>query len=314
MEVEKMVSYIFEQYGLSLETAVRAGGWTNAVWLNGDLALRLSLKKDSDRIRREVQLSKTFSSVVGYPINISTGVIDGYEWSISKRIKGVNLSEAWPGLTWIERTTVIKQIWGIIQDVHAIDISKVEELSSRNPWYSSLDADETLSRFKYYCEKGIFSSEQVYILSDILKRFWNKLPIMPRVLNHGDITMDNLLWSEGRIVSLMDFEHSVITSSALDLQSIINLALFSTKKELTSDSNIKEYLQYKNNVIDLIRSTITNSYSADLILGFAILYRQKFLEFWLENPKGELEKLDAYNKLCSLADGNGGYLSEIIYS
>jgi aminoglycoside phosphotransferase (APT) family kinase protein len=304
MKVEKIASHIFEMYGLSFETASRAGGWTNAVWLNGDLALRLSLKKDTDRIRREVQLSLMFPSIVGYPVNISTGVIEGYEWSISKRIKGINLSEAWPGLTWAERTNAIKQIREIIQGVHAVDTSKVKDLSSRNPWYSSLDAYETLSRFKYYSEEGIFTSEQVEALLEILKRFWNKLPTAPHVLNHGDITMDNLLWCEGRIVSLMDFEHSVITPSELDLQSLINLALFSQENNLANDCNIQEYLQYKNDVIELIRPMLTNSHSADLILGFAILYRQRFLEFWLEDPRGELEKLDAYNKLCSLADGN----------
>jgi hypothetical protein len=313
-EQERIAIEIFSKYGLAFKNATRAGGWTNAVWLNGDLALRLSLKKDSDRIRREVQLSQVFPSVVGYPVNISTGVIEGYEWSISKLIKGVNLREAWPGMTWAERTNAVKQIREIIQSVHAVDTSKVRELSSTNPWYSSLDADEALSRFKYYSEKGIFTSEQVDILSDILKRFWDKLPIAPHVLNHGDITTDNLLWCDGRIVSLMDFEHSVITPSELDLQALINLAFFSYESGLMCDYNIQEYLQYKNDVIELIRQMLTNSDSTDLLLGFAILYRQRFLEFWLENPKGELEKLDGYNKLRSLADGKGGYLSEILYS
>jgi aminoglycoside phosphotransferase (APT) family kinase protein len=313
MEIEKMAAHIFEMYGLSFESASRAGGWTNAVWLNGDLALRLSLKKDTTRIRKEVQLALMLPSIVGYPANVSTGVIDGYEWSISRRIKGINLSEAWPDLTWAERTNAIKQIKEIIQGVHAVDTSKVKDLSSRNPWYSSLNAYETLSRFKYYSEEGIFTSGQVEAMLEILKRFWNKLPTATQVLNHGDITMDNLLWSDGRIVSLMDFEHSVITPSELDLQSLINLAFFSEESNLMNDCNVQEYLQYKNDVIELIRSMLTYSDSTDLILGFSILYRQRFLEFWLENPRGELESLDAYNKLRSLADGNGGYLSEIIY-
>jgi hypothetical protein len=36
----------------------------------------------------------------------------------------------------------------------------------------------------------------------------------------------------------------------------------------------------------------------------------RFVEMWLENPHGKLEELDGYIKLLSLANGEGGYLSE----
>jgi hypothetical protein len=81
-----------------------------------------------------------------------------------------------------------------------------------------------------------------------------------------------------------------------------------------SNCSIQEYEQYKSDVIELLKPMLANSDSADLILGYAILFRQRFLEFWLKNPEGKLEKLDAYNKLRLLADGKGGYFSEIIYS
>jgi hypothetical protein len=126
--------------------------------------------------------------------------------------------------------------------------------------------------------------------------------------------LDILLWSNGRIVSLMDFEHSVIAPSELDLHSLINLALFSNEDDFLSDCSIQEYRQYKNDVIELLKPMLTNCYSTDLILGYAILFRMRFLEFWLENPEGKLESLDAYIKLLSLANGEGGYLSEIVYS
>ena len=72
-EHEKIAAEIFKQYGLDFKTAERAGGWTNAVWLNGDVALRLSLRKDNDIIHREVKRSKMFPPSVGYPRNIAIG-------------------------------------------------------------------------------------------------------------------------------------------------------------------------------------------------------------------------------------------------
>lgn len=313
-EQERIATSIFSNYGLDFKTAARAGGWTNAVWLNGDLALRLSFKKDSDRIRREVRLSKYLPDTIGYPVNIAVGITDGYEWSLSKRIYGNNLSEVWSKLDWKERTEAIRQILRMMELLHNVNISKIENLSSRKAWYTSFNAQETYSCLEKYKHHKIFSTEQIDIFYGILERFWEKHNSMTHVLNHGDITMDNLLWSNGRVVSLLDFEFSVIAPSELDLHSLINLAFFSDESDFMSDCNTQEYQQYKRDVIELLKPMLVDSSSADLILGYAILYRQRFLEFWFENPEGKLEELDAYNKLLSLADGEGGYLSEIIYS
>lgn len=313
MKEERIASQIFQQFGLSFETATRAGGWTNAVWFNKDLVLRLSLTKDSNRIRREIQLSQMLPDVVGYPVNVSNGVVEGYEWSISKRIKGINLSEAWPNLTWAERAHAVKQVWEIMQAVHSVEVGKVKELSSKKPWYSSVDAEETLSRFEYYVESGILTSEQGAILSDILKRFWNKLSKATVVLNHGDITTDNILWNEGEIVSLMDFEHSVIAPMGIDLNSIINLAFFQEEgNTLIEENNTEEFQKYKSEITKLFSPVLKQSDCIDLLFGYAILYRQRFLEFWLENPRGSIVQLEPYIKLVSFTDKHGGYLSPIL--
>lgn len=310
-EQERIATKIFSQYGLEYNTAKRAGGWTNAVWLNGDVALRLSYKKDSDRIRREVRLSEYLPNGVGYPRNIAVGITDGYEWSLSKRIYADNLSDVWHNLDFQKRTDVIRQILGITELLHEVDISKVERLSSRRAWYSSFNAQETYLYLEKYKEKKIFSEKQIGILYDTLERFWDKHDLTSHVLNHGDITMDNLLCFNVKIVSLMDFEHSVIAPPELDLHSIINLAFFSDEGDSLSDCDTLDYNRYKHDITKLLKSKFKN-YSADLILGYAVLYRMRFVEMWFENPHGKLEELNGYIKLLSLANGEGGYLSELV--
>jgi len=311
-EQERIAIEIFSEYGLDFKTATRAGGWTNAVWLNGDIALRLSFKKDSDRIRREVRLSEHLPEEVGYPVNIAVGFMDGYEWSLSKRIYGNNLSEIWSSLDWKERTVAIRQILRIMELAHKVDISKIEDLSNKRAWYSSFNPQETYSCLERYKAEKIFSDEQIGVFYGILERFWEKHNSATAVLNHGDITTDNLLWSNGIIVSLMDFEHSVIAAPELDLQNVFNLAFFSEEGDYIINHNLQESLQYKEDVIEMLKPMLANSDSTDLILGYAFLYRQRFLEFWLENPEGKLEEQDAYIKLLSLANGKGGYLLEIL--
>lgn len=314
MTEEIIASQIFQQYGLEFKTAVRAGGWTNAVWFNGDLVLRVSLVKDSVRIRHEIQLSQFLPAAVGYPVNVSYGVIDGFEWSISKRITGKNLSDTWPHLTWAERTICVRQIWDIIQAVHTADIEKADELSARSPWYSTLNADVILNKLKHYAENGIFTSEQFTALSDILQRFWNRFNKSMLVLNHGDITMDNILWNDGQIVSLMDFEHSVIAPAEIDLNSFIRLAFFEDEEgiaQLTENTDA-EFQKYKYEVSKLIRPSLNRPDCIGLLYGFDVLFQMRFLDFWLENPEGSISKSEAYVKLVSYTDKHGCYLSKVL--
>lgn len=313
-EQEKIAEDIFSKYGLDFKMATRAGGWTNAVWLNGDLALRVSFHKESDRIRREVRLSEFLPNRIGYPVNIEVGTRDGYEWSLSKRIYGHNLSDNWNNLDFRKRVLTIGQILQVIEELHKVNISDVEDMSNKHAWYSSFNARETYSCLTKYKHQNIFTSEQIDVLYDTLECFWAMHHSITHVLNHGDITMDNLLWSNGRIISLLDFEHSVIAPSELDLHSLINLAFFSNEDDLLRNRNINEYKQYEADVIVLLKPILANNYSAKLILGYAILFRMRFLEFWLGNPEGNIEDVDAYIKLRSLANGEGGYLTEIIYS
>jgi len=128
-EYQKIALEIFRQHGLKFETAKRAGGWTNAVWYNGDFVLRLSTRKESDRIRREVKLAELLPQSVGYPTLVATGVTHGYEWSFSHRIEGKNLSDVWDNLSWQEKSQVVRQIVDIMKAIHSFDVCKVEHLS-----------------------------------------------------------------------------------------------------------------------------------------------------------------------------------------
>lgn len=313
MKKEEMIAEeVFQQYGLNFQTAVRAGGWTNAVWLNGDFALRVSLKRGNDRIGREVQLSKLLPKEVSYPQNIQTGMTDGFEWSLSKRVSGQPLSEVWDSLKWAQRISAVRQIVDIVRYVHTVDIGKAEFWAKKTAWYNEFSIEKSLADIERYIEQRLLTDEQGCQMRKILKRFYQAHFTAKPVLNHGDITMDNLLWHEGNVVSLMDFEHSVIAPPELDIHSLVNLAFLPTEDRMLTCNDGDETSEYLDAVSKLITPLFSRPESADLILGYSILYRQRFFEFWLDNPKGELAQVDAYVKLCSLIDGNKGYLSSIL--
>ena len=313
---EKLAADIFQQHGLSFETAERAGGWTNAVWLNGDVVLRLSKEKKSNKIHREIERSKTFPTSVGYPKNIATGITDGYEWSLSERIPGQVLSSVWNDLSWTEKVTAIKQILVIVNGVHSVDVKKVEHITLKSAWYSSFDRESSLSDIERYITQQLFTPKQEHILRDILERFYKWYSSVTPVLCHGDITTDNLLWHEGNVVSLLDFEHSVIAPVQLDIHSIVNLALIPYDEAASKDIILlaekkQEIQRYVTEVIPLFAPFLSRQSDRDLFIGYNVLYRQRFLEFWLAKPEGAIEHCDAYQKLLSFCDGNAGYLSRL---
>lgn len=314
---EKIADDIFRQHGLNFVTAERAGGWTNAVWLNGDIVLRLSKERESNRIRREIERSKKLPPSVGYPKNITVGVTDGYEWSLSERKQGVVLSGVWNGFSWSEKAAAVSQILDIMNAVHSVEVKAVEPLTLKTAWYNSFNEENSFADIDRYVTQKMFTAEQGRNLFDILERFYKLNDCTPPVLCHGDITMDNLLWHEGNIVSLLDFEHSVIAPRQLDVHSLVNLTFISYDEATSTDivlfaDDNQEIKNYVAGMIPLFKPFLSEQNDKDLFMGYNVLYRQRFLEFWLAEPEGAIDKCDAYQKLLSLSDGNGGYLSELI--
>jgi len=201
--------------------------------------------------------------------------------------------------------------------VHSVEVSKIEQLTLRQAWYSAFDINESFADVERYVTQKIFTAHQSRVFRDILEQFYNWNQYVAPVLNHGDMTTDNLLWHDGNIVSLLDFEHAAIAPRQLDLHSLVNLALVpydeasSTDVVLMADQNPKTQ-QYVEEMIQLLKPLLREQSSKALFLGYAVLFRQRFLDFWLKDPKGELNACDAYQKLVSLLDGKGGYLSVLL--
>ena len=299
-KLEKIAAGIFQQHGLRFEDAERAGGWTNAVWFNGDCVLRLSTEKGGDRIRCETEKCKMLPTAVGYPANIAAGVTDGYEWALSKRVQGKTLSDVWENLNWTEKAETVKQVFQIIDSVHSVDIAKVENLTLRRAWYNAFDKNKSFADIERYAEQNMFTAEQVRSLHDVLERFYTWHISVTPVFNHGDITMDNLIWHEVNVVSLLDFEHSVIAPPQLDLHSMVNEFISGNEAE-------REYIE---SIKDLYKALLSQESERDLLTGYSFLFYQHFFDSWLEEPEGEIEQCGAYQKLLSIS--NGRYLSELL--
>lgn len=311
-QLELIAQQIFHQYGADFTTAKRAGGWTNATWLCGGMALRLSTTQGNDKIRREVALAAMLPEEVGYPHNIATGIADGYEWSLSTELPGTSLEEAWPCLDWSHRCSAVRQAIEKVKAVHSIDAGMVKHLARTSAWYNSTDAVEATASTERLVRQGHLTEAQGSELLRALGRFWNVLPKAAAVLNHGDITAGNMMWQDGRLVSLMDFEYAVMAPAELDWNSVSKFAF--GPDDDGSEGDQAGRLQLKQTVLQLLKPELARSGSSDLLFGYAILLEQFIFELWLAHPDGEgpMEQWEPYRRLQSLADGRGGYLAPLL--
>lgn len=306
--IESIAASIFARYGVDFATARRAGGWTNAVWLTEELVLRLSTRGENEDLLREARLADFFPPNVGYPTIVEKGKTDGLVWSLAARLPGISLGEAWDDLSWEERTTALQDLWERAQGVHSVPVSELPEFVPRRAWFNSTDPDEAEASLIRLTETGLFSSSESQALRNALDRFWCALLTAPCVLCHGDLTLDNAVWHEGRVISLLDFEFAVRAPIQLDLNHLVKSAFHPF-----SDADREEAEQLRQAVKKLATPMLAGR-GYDLLMGYAILLELWLLELWLAHPEGEgpLEQWDPLRRLRSLVDGVGGYLATLM--
>jgi aminoglycoside phosphotransferase (APT) family kinase protein len=190
--------------GVDFAAAVPAKAWSNATWLVGEFVIRVAPTAGPADLLREAGLAAFLPVQVGYPDIIDAGVLNGHEWVLTRRIPGHSLSDVWSTLDWNQRASAIEQVWAKAEQVHRVDVSiAAPYVRPRTPFFPE-SATEAITRLHRLVSAGLLTARQVVVLREALDRFWVALPRMSKVLNHGDLGKINVLWHDGRVVSLVD--------------------------------------------------------------------------------------------------------------
>jgi len=135
-EVRQVAAAVLRQHGDDLASAGRTAGWANATWLSQRYAIRVGIARDTTDLIREAEISQYLPSAVGYPETVAAGVLDRHEYQLTRRVKGVNLADVWPGLRWDERSSALRQLWELGQMVHEVrDTRALGALRDSSPLY-----------------------------------------------------------------------------------------------------------------------------------------------------------------------------------
>ncbi|GAA2778975.1 aminoglycoside phosphotransferase family protein [Saccharopolyspora taberi] len=289
MTAARVAEQVLSGRGLDFAAAARADGWTNETWFCGDLVVRVARQPGQADLVREAALAALFPPEVGYPEVVDAGVLDGHEWVLSRRIPARNLEDVWPELDDRQRASAVEQVWARAEHVHRLDIAAVApHARARSPFFSE-SAGEVKAALVRLGAAGLLTERQQRELGAVMDRFWAALPGAPRVLNHGDLGMCNVLWDDGRVVSIFDFEFGVVAPVEVDLNELL--------KFCTGESRARRA------ALDIARSALSGG--VDVLLGYSVM-----LELWLcERDPSEPEP---HRLLTALAEGRGGHLGALL--
>lgn len=213
---------VLNDLGLPAVGLVRADSVTNEVWMTAEHVVRLN-RTVSPRLHREALLGQRLGPAVGYPPMIQHGGGAGDDWLVMERVPGRPLSRCWPSMSMAERRSAISDLAGRLRAVHATvspalgDLSDIPQLLDPSATGAGavarlLVAIDAAARLPGV-DRGVTADAAALVRTsaDALE------PFDAATLVHGDLTFENVLWHDGEVTALLDFEYSRPGVPDLDL-------------------------------------------------------------------------------------------------
>lgn len=231
--------------GLGLEHAEmpeRIAGSTNEVWRAGNYIIRVAFETGAERLRREAKLAALLPEDIHYPKVIASGIEPFGEWIVVRHRPGRVLSQEWLRLDGPNRKLAVGEFAQALKALHSLKIEpehastvafgqgngqlNIPYQLGRNRMLSLIE----IARCEPYTDQGLLNAaeERVNELSDV---FWAHERFG---LIHGDLHFENILFMDGVLVAMLDFEWSRVGPQEIDIDV---LARFCSEPELHVGGN-----------------------------------------------------------------------------
>ncbi|GAA0464942.1 phosphotransferase family protein [Streptomyces olivaceiscleroticus] len=296
---------VLREHGADLGTVERGRGWTNTTWLTDELVVRVATRPGPADLLREERLLTLVPAEAGCPPVLDSGVRQGHEWVLTRRVAGENLEEVWPTLDPAARSRAVEQMWARARHVHRVDVAAAApHARSHSPFFSRSPAEAT-ARLDRLVAAGELIPAEATGLGRALDRFWAALPEAPLVLNHGDFCTPNTLWHDGRVVALLDFEFAVVAPLAVDLNELVKLAFGPSGRE--------ERAPLRDVVRRIAASALPGAGGPDVLIGHSLMLEMWVLENELTADEPDMaDRAHATAMLAGFAEGDGGYFAPLL--
>lgn len=214
---------VLQEIGLAPgdEIVERAPSLANEVWVLGDQVLRINPMPGSHRLRTEAALAAALPAKVGYPRVLETGVSRMGEWILSERVHGEPLSRVWGDLDETQRRRATHDLGERLQLIHATPPPPAAD-DARPESPHVIEADRLADLL---AQARLLPNVDPAVVDGATRMIARCAPLVADssqwVLVHGDLHFENVLWSDGRITAVLDFEFARRAPCDLDLATLL---------------------------------------------------------------------------------------------
>jgi hygromycin-B 7''-O-kinase len=219
--------------GFASSPLVAAGGWSNDVWLAPTHVVRLSSGRFRDSFAHEANVLRLLPPEVPHAPVVEHGRVGRREWLVLGRVPGIILAGAWSTLRRDQRQEATRQLGEILQTLHRIAVPT----DLRNPWLDDALAPSGHRRDAYHAPPDRYRELLVaayavpgvdrLLLDEVGAFIAERLDAFapePEALVHSDVHFGNVMWDNGRISALLDFEAARLAPPDLELDTLLRFA------------------------------------------------------------------------------------------
>ena len=261
----------------------RARSENNEVWVGDEVVVRINRHGDG-ALRREAEIAAALVAEARCPRVIDGGEDAEIEWLVVERAPGVVLSRAWPDLTAAERGRATEQLASALNAVHAAPVTPNEPAGFAPPHTVAFDPLVDLLRRTTTAANVALMNE----VQDYIRQRYDAFDGTGRVLVHGDIHLENVLWDGRGISAVLDFEWARRDYLEVDLETLLAFFdhphLFASAVE-RERSRAQDYA----NCTDILRRVVPEWFNHPRIHDrLAVLHISRELSLLVEGPPPEI--------------------------
>ncbi|MEU3146272.1 phosphotransferase [Streptomyces sp. NPDC006999] len=212
----------------------------------GSVVLRVCWRGDVSRMGRETAVLEQLPSTVLRPVVVGHGETTAHghplSYSLTRRLTGRSLEDAWPGLGTSERRSAIRRTASILRELHgwtppaelaqsvcarpALAAGTAEALVGAD--IAPLPVARAVALAEHVAQLPHVDAGLMSAAVQLLRELGDPEPAVDAPgrsgLIHGDLNLSNLWWAPDGTVSLLDFEWTRIAPPSLDLMRMCEYA------------------------------------------------------------------------------------------
>lgn len=240
---------------------------SNDTWLlddhrQGRVVLRVCWRGDTERLLREGAVGADLPLAVGYPTVLGFGRVPGdvdLTWTLTRRLDGMSLADAWPTLDDATRRDASRQIALALRSLHGWRPSgSVCTALVPTPLGARPSPAEVIGRAMNPLPDGLpvlvedarRRGADGQVLDEALRLLETDADLMPRFdrpsdahVIHADVHVSNVWWDGQRVSALLDFEWVRLGPRYVDLARIKDNADLDELAGLTEHPTLLGYMR-----------------------------------------------------------------------